>query len=62
VTWEGVYAYVYDFADAIKMVSSGLAPVKELITSVYKLDDINEAFEKQADTGSSVKVVIDCRP
>jgi L-iditol 2-dehydrogenase len=61
VKWEGIYAYIYDYADAIKMVSSGLAPVKELVTDIYKLDDINEAFEKQADTKASVKVIIDCR-
>jgi 2-desacetyl-2-hydroxyethyl bacteriochlorophyllide A dehydrogenase len=57
----GSYAYINEFEEAISLVSSGKIHLEPLITHIYPLNQIQEAFETQLDTSKSVKVLIDCR-
>jgi L-iditol 2-dehydrogenase len=61
IAWKGSYAYIYDFEESIALISSGKVRLKPMVSDIYKLDDINEAFEKQMDTKNSIKVLMDCR-
>jgi threonine dehydrogenase-like Zn-dependent dehydrogenase len=61
VTWKGSYAYIYDFEESIALLASGKVQLKPLVSDIYKLDDINEAFARQMDTKNSIKVLMDCR-
>ena len=52
----------YDIEDVLavlEMLKSHQFPIKDLVTHTYRIDDINEAFEKAADSKDSLKVVID---
>lgn len=61
IAFLGSYAYTNEFEEAVDLVASGKVALDDLITNVYPIDEITAAFEKQLDTLSSVKVVIDCR-
>jgi 2-desacetyl-2-hydroxyethyl bacteriochlorophyllide A dehydrogenase len=57
IAWKGSFAYVDEFPTAIDLVSSGKVNVNELISHLYSIDDVTEAFEKQLNSSESVKVV-----
>jgi 2-desacetyl-2-hydroxyethyl bacteriochlorophyllide A dehydrogenase len=61
IAFLGSYAYTNEFEEAVDLVASGKIVLDDLITHVFPLDEIVGAFEKQLDTLSSVKVVLDCR-
>ncbi|MBD0824915.1 zinc-dependent alcohol dehydrogenase [Aestuariibaculum marinum] len=49
-----------DFAEAIALVESGKVDVTPIITHRFPLDELPKAFEVQADSSQSVKVVVNC--
>ncbi len=56
----GSFAYTCsDISEAIEALHNKTAPVKEIITDRFKLDDINEAFAKATDQNSVLKIIID---
>jgi len=61
VTWYGSYAYVHEYSESIALVAAGKVNLNALITDVFPLDQIHEAFERQLDIHNSVKVILDCR-
>jgi (R,R)-butanediol dehydrogenase/meso-butanediol dehydrogenase/diacetyl reductase len=54
------YAYTTEFEEAIDLLANDTIDVDSLISHVYPLEQITEAFEKQLDASSSVKVVLKC--
>ena len=61
ISFLGTYAYTNDFEEAVDLVASGKVRVEPLISHVYPLAQIGEAFEMQLNAKESVKVVVDCR-
>ncbi|MDR7238094.1 zinc-dependent alcohol dehydrogenase [Neobacillus drentensis] len=57
IAWKGSFAYVDEFPTAIELISSGKVNVEELISHLYSLDEVSDAFEKQLNASESVKVV-----
>lgn len=49
-----------DFAEAIALVESGKVDVTPIITHRFPLNELSKAFEVQADSSQSVKVVVNC--
>ncbi|MBD0833438.1 zinc-dependent alcohol dehydrogenase [Aestuariibaculum sediminum] len=49
-----------DFLEAISLVETGKVDVTPIITHHFPLDELPKAFEVQADSGQSVKVVVTC--
>jgi 2-desacetyl-2-hydroxyethyl bacteriochlorophyllide A dehydrogenase len=55
----GSQGYRWDFQRAIKLVKSGALPLEEMITHVFPLGSVQEAFECLLDPGNrAVKVVV----
>jgi len=59
---RGVFRYVNDYDDALKLVASGKVNVKPLITHNYKLEETKQAFEtSRTGAGGAIKVMIHCK-
>ncbi|MDW3214709.1 MAG: alcohol dehydrogenase catalytic domain-containing protein [Ilumatobacteraceae bacterium] len=54
----GTFGYDDDFRRAAALVASGDVSADDLVTHRFGLEHITEAFEAQADAGSSVKVLV----
>lgn len=50
-----------DFVEAIELVGSGKIDLTPIISHTFPLDELPKAFETQADSKISVKVVVDAR-
>lgn len=48
-----------DFVSSIEKLASGEINARPLATQIYKFDDIKDAFTKQLDANSTVKVMLD---
>jgi 2-desacetyl-2-hydroxyethyl bacteriochlorophyllide A dehydrogenase len=56
---QGTATYLpEDFAESIELLRRGVVAPDDLVTSVYRLDDVASAFA-QAATGQEIKVLID---
>lgn len=49
-----------DFAEAIELTASGKVDLTPIVTHRFPLDELPEAFEVQADSSKSIKVLVDC--
>ncbi len=49
-----------DFIEAIDLVSSGKVDVTPIVSHHFPLSELPKAFEMQADSSQSVKVIVDC--
>ena len=60
INFLGSYAYINEFEEAVSLVASGKVRLAPLISHVFPLEQVNEAFEMQLNAAESVKVVLDC--
>lgn len=59
---RGVFRYVNNYSDALKLVASGKIDVKPLITHNYKIEETKQAFEtSRTGAGGAIKVMIHCK-
>lgn len=56
LAWKGSFAYTTEFATAIDLIQKGKINVKELISHMYAIDQVMEAFEMQLNAAESMKV------
>ena len=55
---KGSFGYQHEFADVIELLANGEVNVDNLVTHVFPLDQINDAFLAQLDREQSIKVQI----
>lgn len=48
-----------DFAEAIDLLASGQSKISSIVTHIFSLSEIAEAFKTQADSSISVKVMVE---
>ena len=60
VTWQGLYAFTYEYPEALELLRTGKIDLHPMISHVFPLEEINEAFKTQMDTHNSVKVIVKC--
>jgi 2-desacetyl-2-hydroxyethyl bacteriochlorophyllide A dehydrogenase len=56
LSWKGSFGYINEFPTAIDLVKKGKIQLNELVSHLYPIDQVNEAFEKQSDSSASIKV------
>ena len=56
IEFRGTHRFHPEFAEAVRLIDSGIIDVKPVITGSYPLDRAREAFEVAADRSRSVKV------
>jgi L-idonate 5-dehydrogenase len=52
----GTFRFHEEFAWAVELIGSGRLPLKALLTDVYPVNEVNQAFEKANDRTTSMKV------
>lgn len=60
VTWQGMYAFTYEYPEALELLRRGKIDLHPMISHIFPLEKINEAFEMQKDAQNSVKVIVKC--
>ena len=60
VKWQGLYAFTYEYPQCLDLLKTGAIDLTPMISDVYPLEKINDAFERQMDAQNSVKVIIKC--
>ncbi len=60
VTWQGLYCFTYEYPEALELLRTGRIDLHPMISHIYPLDQVNEAFQKQMAAEESVKVVVKC--
>ncbi len=60
VTWQGIYCFIYEYPTALELLRSGKVNLHPIISHVFPLEKINEAFKQQMDVQNSVKVIVQC--
>lgn len=61
ISMISAYAYVNEFEEAVALLASGKVNLAPVITHVYPMDRITEAFQMQMDSKNSVKVLVECK-
>jgi L-idonate 5-dehydrogenase len=56
IKFQGTYRFHDEFSEAVAAIASGDIDVSPMITGVYQLDDVQQAFEAAMDRRRSVKV------
>lgn len=58
VRWLGSYGYSTEFSSAVALVEDGTVNVRDLVSQVFSLDDIVQAFAVQSNPRESMKVLV----
>jgi len=56
IKFQGTHRFHEEFAEAVAVIAAGDIDVSPMLTGIYQLDDIQEAFETAMDRRKSVKV------
>lgn len=60
ISLSGSQGYAWDFEDAIRLASTGAVPLSRLITHIYPLQELQQAFDLLVTPGNqAVKVLIE---
>lgn len=56
--WLGSYGYSTEFSSALALVEDGTVNVRDLVSQVFPLDEITQAFRVQSNPHESMKVLV----
>lgn len=52
--------YAHEFKTALNLVKTKKINLIDMVTDIYSLEEVNEAFARQMDSDNSVKVCFKC--